>query len=39
MAAVVVEALPNSTHRSLAGEWHGAADEALAPVLTEFFKD
>jgi pimeloyl-ACP methyl ester carboxylesterase len=39
MAAMVVEALPNSTHRSLAGEWHGVADEALAPVLTEFFKD
>lgn len=37
MAAAVVEALPNSTHRSLAGEWHGIPDEALAPVLTEFF--
>ena len=39
MAATVVEALPNSTHRSLAGEWHGVPDETLAPVLTEFFKD
>jgi pimeloyl-ACP methyl ester carboxylesterase len=39
MAATVVEALPDGTHRSLAGAWHGAADEALAPVLTEFFKD
>jgi pimeloyl-ACP methyl ester carboxylesterase len=37
MAATVVEALPNGTHRSLAGEWHGVSDEALAPVLTEFF--
>jgi pimeloyl-ACP methyl ester carboxylesterase len=39
MAATVVEALPSSTHRSLAGEWHGVSDKALAPVLTEFFKD
>jgi hypothetical protein len=38
MAATVVEALPNSTHRSLAGEWHGVPDETLAPVLTEFFQ-
>jgi pimeloyl-ACP methyl ester carboxylesterase len=37
MAATVVEALPNSTHRSLAGEWHGVPDQTLAPVLTEFF--
>jgi pimeloyl-ACP methyl ester carboxylesterase len=39
MAATVIKALPNSTHRSLPGEWHGVADEALAPVLTEFFHD
>jgi hypothetical protein len=39
MATTVAEALPNSTYRSLAGAWHGAADEALAPVLTEFLKD
>jgi pimeloyl-ACP methyl ester carboxylesterase len=38
MAAMVAEALPNSTQRSLAGEWHGVPDEALAPVLAEFFK-
>jgi hypothetical protein len=38
MAAAVVEALPNSTHRSLAGEWHGVSGETLAPVLTGFFK-
>jgi pimeloyl-ACP methyl ester carboxylesterase len=37
-AAAVVEALPNGTHRSLAGEWHGVSDEVLAPVLTEFFR-
>ena len=35
----VVESLPNRTHRSLAGTWHGLSDEALASVLTEFFKD
>jgi pimeloyl-ACP methyl ester carboxylesterase len=37
MSATVVEALPNATHRSLAGAWHGVPDETLAPVLTEFF--
>jgi pimeloyl-ACP methyl ester carboxylesterase len=37
MAATVVEALPNGTHRSLAGGWHGVPDQTLAPVLTEFF--
>jgi pimeloyl-ACP methyl ester carboxylesterase len=39
MAATVVEALPNSTHRILAGEWHGVPGDVLAPVLTEFFQD
>jgi hypothetical protein len=38
MAATVAEALPNSSHRSLAGAWHGVPDDVLAPVLTEFFK-
>ena len=38
MAAAVVEALPNGSHRSLAGGWHGVPDEALAPVLTAFFQ-
>jgi pimeloyl-ACP methyl ester carboxylesterase len=38
MAATVVEALPNSAHRSLAGAWHGVPDETLAPVLTEFLR-
>jgi pimeloyl-ACP methyl ester carboxylesterase len=39
MAATVVEALPNGTHRSLAGGWHGVPDDALAPVLAEWFRD
>jgi hypothetical protein len=39
MAATVVEALPNSAHRSLAGAWHGVPEETLAPVLTEFLRD
>ena len=38
MAATVAGAMPNGSHRSLAGEWHGVADDVLAPVLTEFFK-
>ena len=38
-AAAVNEALPNGIHRSLEGEWHGVADEALAAALTEFFLD
>jgi pimeloyl-ACP methyl ester carboxylesterase len=38
MAAAAAEALPNGTHRSLAGEWHGVPHEALAPVLIEFFR-
>jgi hypothetical protein len=36
MAAAVVDALPNGSHRSLAGEWHGVPQETLAPVLAEF---
>jgi pimeloyl-ACP methyl ester carboxylesterase len=39
MAAAVAEALPNGTHRSLAGEWHGVPDDVLAPVLTGFLRD
>jgi hypothetical protein len=38
MSAAVVGALPNRTRRSLPGEWHGVPDEALAPVLIEFFQ-
>jgi pimeloyl-ACP methyl ester carboxylesterase len=37
MSAAVVKALPNGSHRSLAGAWHGVPDEVLAPVLIEFF--
>jgi pimeloyl-ACP methyl ester carboxylesterase len=37
MAATVAGALPNGSHRSLAGEWHGVSDEVLAPVLIDFF--
>jgi pimeloyl-ACP methyl ester carboxylesterase len=37
MSAAVVKALPNGSHRSLAGAWHGVPDETLAPVLVEFF--
>lgn len=37
-SAAIVQALPNATRRSLAGEWHGVSDEALAPVLAEFFR-
>lgn len=37
MAATVANGIPGAEHRSLAGEWHGVADEVLAPVLTEFF--
>jgi pimeloyl-ACP methyl ester carboxylesterase len=39
MAATVVEALPDGSHRSLAGAWHGVPDEVLAPVLAEFLRD
>ena len=38
MAATVAKAMPNSSHRSLVGEWHGVPDDVLAPVLTEYFK-
>jgi pimeloyl-ACP methyl ester carboxylesterase len=38
MAATIAKAIPNSSHRSLAGGWHGVPDDVLAPVLTEFFK-
>jgi pimeloyl-ACP methyl ester carboxylesterase len=39
MAATVARGMPNASHRSLAGEWHGVPDEVLAPVLIDFFKD
>jgi pimeloyl-ACP methyl ester carboxylesterase len=34
--AAVAEELPDGSHRSLAGEWHGVPDETLAAALTEF---
>jgi pimeloyl-ACP methyl ester carboxylesterase len=36
MAATAAGLLPDATHRSLPGEWHGIPARALAPVLTEF---
>lgn len=36
MAATVARAMPDGSHRSIAGEWHVAADEIFAPVLVEF---
>ena len=38
MAAVVVGALPDGTYRGLAGGWHGAADEEVAPALAAFLR-
>ena len=37
MAAAVAGGMPNASHRSLTGAWHGVPDEVLAPALTEFF--
>ena len=37
-AASVAAQLPNASHRSLEGEWHGVADEVLAPVLAGFLR-
>ena len=36
-AKAVNDALPNGTHRSLAGEWHGVPPEDLARALIQFF--
>lgn len=36
-AKVLVEAMPNAQHRTLEGQTHDVAAEALAPVLIEFF--
>lgn len=38
-AQTLVDILPNATLHVLAGQDHGPADEVLAPVLVEFFKD
>jgi pimeloyl-ACP methyl ester carboxylesterase len=37
-AAATADALPNATHRTLEGQTHDVAADALAPVLTEFFR-
>jgi pimeloyl-ACP methyl ester carboxylesterase len=36
-AKATADALPGAEHRSLAGQTHDVAPEALAPVLKEFF--
>lgn len=36
-ARALVSLLPDASHRTLAGQDHGIAGEALAPVLVEFF--
>ena len=36
-AAALADALPNAQHRTLDGQTHAVAPEALAPVLAEFF--
>jgi pimeloyl-ACP methyl ester carboxylesterase len=38
MAATIAGMLPNASHKSVAGEWHGVADDVLAPVLVDFFR-
>jgi len=37
-AQAAAHALPNARHRTLEGQTHDVAPEALAPVLVEFFK-
>ena len=37
-AQAAAHALPNTRHRTLEGQTHDVAPEALAPVLVEFFK-
>jgi hypothetical protein len=34
----VAAQLPHGRHQNLAGKWHAAPDETLAPVLIEFFR-
>jgi hypothetical protein len=38
MATTVANALPNSIHHTLTGEWHGIPDDILAPVLIDFLQ-
>jgi hypothetical protein len=37
-AQAVAPAIPNAQRRTLEGQTHDVAPEALAPVLVEFFK-
>jgi pimeloyl-ACP methyl ester carboxylesterase len=37
-AVALADAIPNAQHRTLEGQTHEVAAEALAPVLVEFFK-
>jgi pimeloyl-ACP methyl ester carboxylesterase len=37
-AQTLANAIPNAKHRTLEGQTHEVAAEALAPVLIEFFK-
>lgn len=37
-AADVMAELPNGTHRSLSGGWHGVAEAELAPVVRDFLR-
>jgi len=36
-AQALTDILPNAQRRTLAGQDHGVANEALVPVLVEFF--
>jgi hypothetical protein len=38
MAATVAAWLPNSSHQSLAGTWHGVPEDVLAPILIDYFQ-
>jgi hypothetical protein len=37
-AVALTNAIPNARHRTLEGQTHDVAPEALAPVLVEFFR-
>ena len=38
MAATVAAGMPDASHRSLPGAWHGVADDVLAPALRDFLR-
>jgi pimeloyl-ACP methyl ester carboxylesterase len=38
-ASGLAAALPNATHRTLPGDWHGVDDEVLAPAITAFLDE